>query len=86
MVEALADLIKSFPGQPNRTRCFGHIVNLTVKTVLLPFDAPKGKIEVTMDRAEKELRELAEGVDIEDLMTRVEMNQEDDAEDDDADG
>lgn len=40
-----------------------------------------------MDRAERELRELAEGADVEDLMTRVEMSiTDDDDEDDNTDG
>jgi hypothetical protein len=87
MIQELTNLIQNFPGEASRTRCFGHIVNLTAKTLLLPFDAPKGKVEETMDRAERELRELAEGADVEDLMTRVEMSiTDDDDEDDNADG
>jgi len=34
------------------------------------FDIPKGGVDVTLDEAEKELRNLAEGIDIEEMMTK----------------
>jgi hypothetical protein len=41
MVEHLAVLLETFPGAPNQTRCFAHILNLVAKSVLRPFEAPK---------------------------------------------
>ena len=41
MIEHLAVLVDAFPGAPNQTRCFAHILNLVVKSVLRQFEAPK---------------------------------------------
>ena len=41
MIEHLAVLIETFPGAPNQTRCFAHILNLVAKSVLRQFEAPK---------------------------------------------
>ena len=41
MIEHLAVLVDAFPGAPNQTRCFTHILNLVVKSVLRQFEAPK---------------------------------------------
>ena len=41
MIEHLAVLIETFPGAPNQTRCFAHILNLVAKNVLRQFEAPK---------------------------------------------
>jgi hypothetical protein len=85
MIDELVDLLPNFPGQANRCRCFLHIVNLVAKTLLKQFDVPKKDISAALDAAEKELLELAEGIDIEEMTTRVE-NPTDRADDDDVDG
>jgi hypothetical protein len=41
MVDHLSTLIEAFPGAANQTRCFTHILNLTAKSILRQFDAPK---------------------------------------------
>lgn len=41
MIEHLSTLIEYFPGAANQTRCFAHILNLVVKSVLCQFDTPK---------------------------------------------
>jgi hypothetical protein len=41
MIEKMADVLTDFPGSPNRTRCFNHIINLVAKTVIKSFDTPK---------------------------------------------
>jgi hypothetical protein len=70
MVEKLANLIEEFPGAPNRTRCFTHIVNLVAKTVIQQFDLQKKSgSEVDHLEAEKELQDLAAGVDLEELQS-----------------
>jgi hypothetical protein len=47
MIEHLAVLIETFPGAANQTRCFAHILNLVVKSILRQFEATKkeGKAE-----------------------------------------
>jgi hypothetical protein len=55
MIEHLATLIESFPGAANQTRCFAHILNLVVKSVLRQFEAPKGKGDKAMGDAAREL-------------------------------
>jgi hypothetical protein len=43
MITHLAGILNAFPGEPNRTRCFAHILNLVAKCVMKQFDAPKKK-------------------------------------------
>ena len=87
MVECLEVLIDNFPGAANQTRCFLHILNLVVKSILKQFDLPKKKkkpngndddqIDEMIDQASKELLQLAGDVEMEgELMV-------DDEEDDD---
>jgi hypothetical protein len=41
MIAHLAVLLDTFPGAPNQTRCFAHILNLVAKSVLRQFEGPK---------------------------------------------
>ena len=41
MIEHLAVLVDTFPGAANQTRCFAHILNLVVKSILRQFEGPK---------------------------------------------
>lgn len=66
MVRELGNLIKAFPGIPNMIRYFDHTVNLGAKSVMKQFDLPKGKEGATLSEAEKGLREMMEGIDLED--------------------
>ena len=71
MVESLEELIDDFPGAANQTRCFLHILNLVVKSILKQFDLPKKKkashnndeidkdIDKGLDQAVEELLKLA---------------------------
>ena len=68
MVDTLSDLIPSFPGTPSHTRCFDHILHLAAKSLLRPFDVAHGKdAENARDATEASLRELADGLDLEEL-------------------
>jgi hypothetical protein len=41
MINALKLKLPEFPGAPNQTRCFAHILNLVVKSIMSLFDASK---------------------------------------------
>jgi hypothetical protein len=43
MIEHLANLIETFPGAANQTRCFMHILNLVAKSVLHQFETSRVK-------------------------------------------
>ena len=70
MIDKLADLLENFPGDPNRTRCFNHVIALVAQKMTRQFDVPKGGVDAALDEAEKELRNLAEGIDIEEMLTK----------------
>lgn len=74
MIEKLPDHISSFPGAENRARCFNHVIALVAKSSIRQFDVPKAQADAALDDAEKELRNLAEGIDIEDEMTQSELD------------
>lgn len=91
MINELARLVDDFPGPANQTRCFLHILNLVVKSILQQFDVPTSKktdgdeenneLE-SIDAGRKELLKLAGDIDIEEEMTAG-AGDEDDAIDDD---
>ena len=72
MVDKLSTLLRDFPGEANRTRCFLHIVNLIAKQLLKQFDVPQKDANSALDEAEQQLLELAVGIDIEELVTEAE--------------
>jgi hypothetical protein len=88
MIVKLSDLIKTYPGDSNRARCFNHIVALVAKSAVRQFDVPKGAADAALDDAEKELRDLAEGIDIEDeeMQGQWEDNDEDNTDGEGDDG
>jgi hypothetical protein len=71
MIDHLENMIEAFPGQPNRTRCFAHIINLVAKSLIKQFDVTKKKGESDVDDSDEELFRLLQGVDLEDLQTRL---------------
>ena len=81
MIDKLADLLENFPGDPNRARCFNHVIALVAQKMTRQFDVPKGGVDAALDEAEKELRNLAEGIDIEEMLTKS-MQDADEDEDD----
>ena len=76
MINVLKELVEDFPGPVNQTRCFAHILNLVVKSILRQFDLPNPKSgnsldDKTVDDASKELLSLAGNVeDEEDVVSR----------------
>jgi hypothetical protein len=69
MINKISDIIKTFSRDENRARCFNHIVALVTKSTVRQFDVPKGLANTALDVVERELQELAEGIDIEDKQT-----------------
>jgi hypothetical protein len=65
MIKELAELLNDFPGSANQTRCFTHVLNLVVKSVLRQFELPNGKSGKTLDEGYKELLSLARNVEVE---------------------
>jgi hypothetical protein len=75
MVDALEVALPGFGGETNRTCCFDHIINLVARTVVRRFDLPKG------EAGNDELSALAEGIDAEEEVTRLEMDDDLDLDD-----
>jgi hypothetical protein len=90
MVEELANLLDDFPGPANQTRCFLHILNLVVKSIIRQFDLPKSKKtsddededNATLDAATAELLKLAADIELEEQIT-VSTGDDEVADDDD---
>jgi hypothetical protein len=71
MIKELADLVNEFPGPANQTRCFTHILNLVIKSILWQFDLPNPKSGKSLDDKSKELLSLAGNIeDEEDIVSR----------------
>lgn len=83
MMTELPKRLPEFPGETNHTRCFNHTIALVAVRVVRQFDVPSGDTETIMNEAEQELRELADGIDIEEEVTQQEREVDDDDESDD---
>ncbi len=82
MIDHLGVLVPTFQGGFHRTRCFAHIVNLVVKSLIRQFDAKKGtQAEAELDEDVRALVEMAESLAEEDAATLQERRE---AEGDDA--
>jgi hypothetical protein len=92
MIEELAILINDFPGPANQTRCFLHILNLVVKSIIRQFDLPASEktsdsdSEEDMGEAKKELLKLAGEIDREEEITANTGDEVDATEDDNDEG
>ena len=89
MIVRMSNLLISFLGDANRARCFNHVIAVIAKSAIHQFDIPKGQADAVLDEAESELRELAEGLDIEEEQTKGEWegpDNEEDEEGEDPDG
>ena len=82
MIDKLVDLLENFPGDPNRAHCFNHVITLVAQKMTRQFDVPKGGVDAALDEAEKELRNLAEGIDIEEMLTKSMQDADEEDEDD----
>jgi hypothetical protein len=59
------NLLDNFPGPANQTRCFAHVLNLVVKSIIQQFDLPKSKGNVSLNEAATELQALAGNIELE---------------------
>ena len=87
MIEHLSTLVESFPGAANQTRCFTHILNLVVKSVLRQFDTPKKAVDGNFgafDDAKTALAALAQ--ELEDTEAGVDDDSEEGNDDDELGG
>ena len=71
MIEELEHLLDDFPGAANQMRCFAHIINLVVKSILQQFDVPKSKANEALDDASKALLDIAEDIEHEEAETQA---------------
>ena len=93
MIEELANLLDDFPGPANQMRCFLHILNLVVRSIIRQFDLPKSKKTLdgadegdpTLDAATRELLKLAGDIDLEEQIT-VSAGDDNEVADDDEEG
>jgi hypothetical protein len=87
MITELANLLDDFPGPANQTRCFTHILNLVVKSVIRQFDLPKSKSDRILDDAAIELLALADNIEFEeDELAMRDREEGVDGEDDNIEG
>jgi hypothetical protein len=86
MIDELAKLVDDFPGPANQTRCFLHIINLVVKSIIQQFDVPASKKtsdgDEDNDEGADELLKLAGDIDLEEEITASAGDEGDAAEDD----
>lgn len=65
MIEELANLLDDFPGPANQTRCFTHVLNLVVKSIIRQFDSPKSKNDKRLNEATNEILSFADNIEFE---------------------
>jgi hypothetical protein len=64
MIDELADLVEGFPGGPNRTCCFTHVLNLVARSILKQFDIPN-KAKEELDEKMTAITVLAGEIELE---------------------
>jgi hypothetical protein len=65
MIEELALLLDNFPGPANQTRCFTHVLNLIVKSIIKQFNLPKVQANKVLGAGAEELLKLARNIEYE---------------------
>src|SRR5208282_5497461 len=86
MISELAYILDDFPGASNQTRCFAHILNLVLKSILQQFDVPRSQASQRLDEATTELRNLAGNIEEEEVRSRRLNSDENDEDDDNVEG
>ena len=65
MIAEIANLLEDYPGPANQTRCFTHVLNLVVKSIIRQFDLPNSKGRTPLGTAARELQTLAGNIELE---------------------
>ena len=65
MIEELTNLLDDFPGPAHQTRCFTHVLNLVVKSVIQQFDSPNSKNDQQLDDVANEMLSFAGNLEFE---------------------
>lgn len=86
MISELANLVEEFPGSANQIRCFLHILNLVVKSIIRQFDLPKAQADDILNEAKAELRNLAGNLELEEMDSQQESGTDEELEDDSVEG
>jgi hypothetical protein len=73
MIDKLARRLVEYPGAPNCARCFTHILNLVVKSMMHQFDVPKKRWDAKTNERTDELLDLAGDIEAEELETQHEQ-------------
>lgn len=60
MIQELGNVLDRYPGEESRVRCFCHVINLVVKSIISQFDVPSKK---ALDAGATELRKLTIAVE-----------------------
>jgi hypothetical protein len=66
MIQELGNVLDRYPGEEARVRCFCHVINLVVKSIISQFDVPSKKV---LDAGAAELRKLT--IDVEEGATEA---------------
>ena len=82
MIRQLEELINDFKGEESQTRCFTHILNLIVKSIIRQFDIPKAQADKVFDEATTALMELAGNTDAKEQEVAESRDDSDDDEED----
>ena len=70
MINELSRLVPKFPGATNQTRCFLHILNLVVKSVIKQFDLLEMQADNILNDAHQALLELAKDLEHKELQSQ----------------
>lgn len=74
MVDKLAGRLTEFAGAPSRARCFTHVLNLVVKSIMRQFDVPRKESDSGFtDERTRELEKLAGDIEDEELETQNDL-------------
>ena len=63
MIQELTNLLPNWPNAANQCQCFNHTINLVTELFLKQFDVPKKQADAVRESDDKELINLAEGLD-----------------------
>ena|ERR1700677_787629 len=81
MVAHLSEIIDSFPGATNQTRCFAHTLSISAKAILKQFDLPNGN-DTDLGVAAQAFADLTKELDVEERSAQESQEVEDGDDDD----